>query len=100
MNVELNKRLTCCSCYTCQFLVLFHWEVGVSGMGFLGGLVVKNPTTMQETQETQFRSLGEEGPLEEGMAIHSRMLAGRIPWTEEPGRLQSMRLQSVKTEHP
>ena len=69
-------------------------------MGFLGGLVVKNPTTMQETQETQFRSLGEEGPLEEGMAIHSRMLAGRIPWTEEPGRLQSMRLQSVKTEHP
>ena len=35
-------------------------------------------------------SLGQENPLEEGMATHSRVLAWRIPWTEEPGRLQSM----------
>ena len=40
------------------------------------------------------QSLGWEGPLEEGIAIHSSILAWRIPWTEEPGRLQSMGSQS------
>ena len=45
---------------------------------------------MQEMQETPVRSLGGEDPLEEGMATHSSILAWRIPWTEEPGRLQSM----------
>ena len=39
--------------------------------------------------------LGQEDPLEKGMAIHSSFLAWRIPWTEEPGRLQSMELQRV-----
>ena len=48
-------------------------------------LVVKNLLPMRETQETQVRSLGWEGPLEEGMATHSSVLAWRIPWTEEPG---------------
>ena len=43
----------------------------------------------------QVRSLGGEDPLEEGMASHSSILAGRIPWTEEPGRLQSMGLRGV-----
>ena len=43
----------------------------------------------------QVRSLGREYPLEEGMATHSSVLAWRIPWTEEPGRLQSMGLQRV-----
>ena len=41
-------------------------------------------------QETWVRSLGWEDPLEEGMATHSSILAWRIPWTEEPGGLQSM----------
>ena len=41
-------------------------------------------------QETWVRSLGWEDPLEKGMATHSSILAWRIPWTEEPGRLQSM----------
>ena len=45
---------------------------------------------MQETQEIQFQSLGQEYPLEEAMATHSSTLAGKIPWTEEPGRLWSM----------
>ena len=40
-------------------------------------------------------SLGQEDPLEEGMTMHSNMLAWRIPWTEEPGRLQSMESQRV-----
>ena len=59
----------------------------------LGGSVVKNPPA---TQETQVRSLGQEDPLEKGMASHSNILAWRISWTEEPGRLQSMGSQRVK----
>ena len=45
---------------------------------------------MQETQEIQVQSLGQEDPLEEDIAVHSSNLAWRIPWTEEPGGLQSM----------
>ena len=44
---------------------------------------------MQEKKETQVQSPGWEGPLEKGMATHSSLLAWRIPWTEEPGGLQS-----------
>ena len=58
---------------------------------------------MQETQEMQVPSLGREDPLEEEMATHSSLLAWEIPWTEEPGRFQSMGLQRVRyaltTEH-
>ena len=50
---------------------------------------------MQETQETQVQSLGREGPLEEGMETHSRILVWRIAWTEEPHGLQSTELQRV-----
>ena len=53
---------------------------------------VKNLPTMRETL---VRSLGWEDPLEEGMASHSSVLAWRIPWTEEPGGLQSMGSQRV-----
>ena len=48
---------------------------------------VKNPPAMQEMQ---VQSLGWEDPLEEGMATHSSILAWKIPWREEPGRLQSI----------
>ena len=47
-------------------------------------------------QETEVPSLGQKGPLEEGMATHSNVLAWRIPWTEEPGGLQSMGSQRVR----
>ena len=50
---------------------------------------------MQETQETWVRSLGWEDSLEKGMATHSSVLAWIIPWTEEPGRLQSMGLKEL-----
>ena len=50
---------------------------------------------MQETQETSIRSLGQEDPLEEEMATYSSVLAWEISGTEEPGRLQSMGLQTV-----
>ena len=47
---------------------------------------------MQDLQETWVRSLGYEDPLEKGKATHSSILAWRIPWTEEPGGLQSIGL--------
>ena len=50
---------------------------------------------MQESQETEVPSLSQEDPLEEGMATHSSILAWRIPWTEEPGRLQPIASQRV-----
>ena len=55
---------------------------------------MKNPPAMQEAQEMGDQSLGGEDPLKEGMATHSSILAWRIPWTEEPGGLQSMGSQS------
>ena len=54
---------------------------------FPGGQMVKHLPTMRETQ---VRSLGWEDPLEKEMATHSSTLVWKIPWTEEPGRLQSM----------
>ena len=56
---------------------------------------VKSVPAVQEIQGARVQSLGQEDPLEEGMATHSSILAWRIPWTEEPGGLQSMRLQRV-----
>ena len=53
---------------------------------------VKN---LPAVQEMWVQSLGQEDPLEKGIATHSSTLAWRIPWTEEPGRLQSMGLQRV-----
>ena len=67
----------------------------VAYKGFLSGIVVKNLPVMQELQETQIRYLGQEDPLEEGMATHSNILAWRIPWTQEPGGLWSIELRSI-----
>ena len=53
---------------------------------------------MQETKEMLVLSLGWEDPLEEGTAIHSSILAWRIPWIEDPGGLQSMGSQRVGHE--
>ena len=50
---------------------------------------------MQETEETQVPSLGQEDPLEEGMATHSSILAWKIPWTHEPGGQQPIGLQRI-----
>ena len=51
-------------------------------MDFPVGSAVKNPPAMQEPQETWVQFLGQEDPLEEGMASHSSILAWRIPWTD------------------
>ena len=62
--------------------------------GFPGGSVVKNPSAVQEMRVL---SLGQEDPLEKEMAAHSSILAWEIPWTQEPGRLQSTGLQKSRT---
>ena len=63
------------------------------GLGF--SLVVESVKYLPAMQETWVLSLGQKDPLEESMATHSSILAWGIPWTEEPGGLQSMGLQSV-----
>ena len=77
------------------WLVIFINEYWVAG-SFPGGLAVKNPSEMQELQETQVQSLGWEAPLDDDMATHSSILTWRIPWTEEPRWVQSIGLQSIR----
>ena len=64
---------------------------------FWASLVAPLVNTMPAVQEIQIRFLGQEDPLEKEMATHSNILAWRIPWTEEPGGLQSMELQESET---
>ena len=66
--------------------------------GFPSGSVAENPPAVQEMQEMQVRSLGQEDPPEKELAAHSSILAGKIPWTkeEEPGRLQSVGSHRVR----
>ena len=66
-------------------MVLFY-------MGFPGSSAVKN---LPPVWETLVRSLGQEDPLEEGLTTHSSICSWKIPWTEEPGGLQSIGLQIV-----
>ena len=61
-------------------------------------LVAQMVKNLPAVQEIWVWSLGQEDPLEEGMATHSSILAWRIPWTEEPGGLQSMGSQRVRHE--
>ena len=56
---------------------------------------VKNLPAIQESQETWVLLLSQEDPLEKEMAIYSSILAWRIPWTEEPGKLESLRSQRI-----
>ena len=59
-------------------------------------LVVQMVKNLPAMQETQVHSLGREDPLEKGIATHSSIVAWRIPWTEKPGRLQSIGSQRVR----
>ena len=64
-------------------------------LGLPGGSVVKNLPAIQEPKEMWVQPLGQEDPLEEGIATHSSILVWRIPWTEEPGGLQSIESQRI-----
>ena len=85
-------------CLTCKVLIEDHYlnrsliRDNLFFFFFLVAQMVKNLPAMQETRRW---TLGQEYPLEKGMATHSSVLAWRIPWTEEPGRVQSMGLQRV-----
>ena len=72
----------------------YHFHFLPYHLASLGAQAVKNRPAMQETW---VRFLGLEDNLEKEMATHSRILAWRIPWTEEPGRLQSMGLEESDT---
>ena len=61
-------------------------------------LVAQTVKRLPATQESRVQSLGQEDPLEEEIATHSSTLAWKIPWTEDPGRLQSMGSQRDTTE--
>ena len=63
-----------------------------------GGSAGENLLPTQGTQETRVQSLGQEDPLEKGMATHSSVLAWKIPWREDPGRLQAMGSQGVRQD--
>ena len=63
---------------------------------FKASLVAQMVKHLSTMRETWVRSLGWEDPLEKEMAIHSRTIAWKIPWTEEPGRLQAMGSQRVR----
>ena len=67
------------------------------GKGFPGGSAVENSPAIQEPQEIWVRFQGQEDLLEKNMATHSSILSWRIPWTEEPGRLQSIGLKESDT---
>ena len=77
---------------------LFTQGNDTTTLGFPGGSAVKNLPAVQELQDTQVWSLGQEDPLEEFTATHSSILAWRIPWAEEPGGLQSIGLQRVRQD--
>ena len=88
------------SCQTISLLWDFAASAVLGGhhakknrLPFSGGSAVKN---LPAVQEAYVQSLGQKDPLEEGMATHSSILAWRIPWTQEPGRLQSVGLQRVR----
>ena len=67
----------------------------INPIGYWASLVAQRLKRLPAMQETWVRSLGQEDPLEKEMATHSSILAWRIPWTEEPGGLQSIRSQRV-----
>ena len=74
-------------------LVTFRWNL--STFVISQSLVAQTGKRLPKTRETRVRSLGWEDPLEKEMATHSSILAWKIPWTMEPGRLQSMGSQRV-----
>ena len=83
-QTALEKRINEKEVHTCKIKMDYRYRYRYRWASLVGQLV-RNPPAMQ----AQVRSLGWENPLEEGMTVHSSVLAWRIPWTEESGRLQS-----------
>ena len=85
-NHLLINSIDTCWTFSISDVLLDYSE----SVGFPNGSAVKNPSAMQEMKETWARPLGQEDPLEKGMATHLSMLTWRAPYTEELGKLQSM----------
>ena len=82
--------------HTCYLILLFlHTHITEFSIMSMYSLVAQAVKNLPPMQETWVRSLGRKDPLEMGMATHSSILAWRIPWTEEPGGLQSIESQRV-----
>ena len=77
-----------------DLVACFH-QIDAVYVAVVASLVVQRLKHLPTMPETWVRSLSREDPLEKEMATHSSILAWRIPWTEEPGGLQSMGLQRV-----
>ena len=77
-------------------LVMWLISVDIYSTKNLASLVAQMVKNLLQCQETQVSSLDQEDPLEKGIAIHSSILAWRIPWIEEPGRLQSLVSKRVR----
>ena len=92
-KTESERSVCVCVAFkNCVYRLDYPFSVWLRAFASLTAQTVKN---LPAIQETWVQSLGQEAPLEKGMATHSSILAWRIPWTEEPGRLQSMGLQRV-----
>ena len=87
----LTDTFPICNIKLLPALLLRHSRIS---NGFPRGSAIKNPPAKQGPHESWFPSLGWEDALEEGTAMHSSVLAWRIPWTEEPDGLQSREFQS------
>ena len=98
LHVELSPHQTGSSVRVGAVCPPSDWQFPNTreSLGFPIGSAVKNPPAMQEPQETQFQSLGQEDPLEEGMATHPSILAWRLSWKEEPGGLRLLGSQRVR----
>ena len=79
-----------------SYFVKYFSYVSVPLLGFPGGSVIKNLPASAEIQEMWVQPLGQEDPLEDEMTCHPSIFAWKIPWTQEPGGLRSMRLQRVR----
>ena len=105
LSVHFHRRNENNDSYLRTFLLVQWLRLGVSSAGCLGlipaqamrwaSLVAQRLKRLPAMRETWVRSLGREDPLEKEMATHSSTLAWRIPWMEEPGRLQSVGSQRV-----
>ena len=91
-KLSQKEVCVCVAFKNCVYRLDYPFSVWLRAFASLTAQTVKN---LPAIQETWVQSLGQEAPLEKGMATHSSILAWRIPWTEEPGRLQSMGLQRV-----
>ena len=91
MNIQYSKAGKILSMVKCRVNVELVVLASIKRTSLVAQMV-KRLSTMRETR---VQSLGREDPLEKEMAIHSSTIAWKIPWTEEPGRLQSMGSQRV-----